>query len=361
MNPRSLLARCAKQPITPTRFTKCSFGTNRIQSASSSWHQALSDAEALVKHSPSLDAAQINPATLLGAAYTDIPANINSLIQSSNSLLNKVASYYFQQPGKHIRPLVVLLMSQAVNATKPQEAFETRFGQDDVIDQPFHTLPPLASIPATSSSHTSERFAHQTRDGCVPAFDHPKHDALSKHDWEHHILPSQRRLAEITEMIHTASLLHDDVIDAADKRRGQVSVNNQFGNKFAILGGDFLLARASVALARLRNVEVVELLATVIETLVEGEIMQLSNKPANGRPITTQVRLQYYLDKSYMKTGSLFARSCKASTLLIGASRDLANMSYTFGKNLGLAFQVMSSTPHCLFHYHNKFCRWLMT
>uniref|UniRef100_A0A7S1U6T1 Uncharacterized protein n=1 Tax=Phaeomonas parva TaxID=124430 RepID=A0A7S1U6T1_9STRA len=79
----------------------------------------------------------------------------------------------------------------------------------------------------------------------------------------------QRRLAEITEMIHTASLFHDDVIDKADTRRGEPSVNRVFGNKMAILAGDFLLARASISLARLRNLEAVELLSTVIEHLVK--------------------------------------------------------------------------------------------
>jgi hexaprenyl-diphosphate synthase len=89
-------------------------------------------------------------------------------------------------------------------------------------------------------------------------------------------LPTQKRLAEITEMIHTASLFHDDVIDKAETRRNQPSVNQVFGNKVAILGGDFLLARASVSLARLRNLEVVELMSITIEHLVKGEIMQVS-------------------------------------------------------------------------------------
>ena len=91
------------------------------------------------------------------------------------------------------------------------------------------------------------------------------------------ILPSQQRLAEITELIHTASLLHDDVIDHSVARRGDPSANLEFGNKMAVLAGDFLLGRASVALARLRDAEVTELLATVIANLVEGEFMQLKN------------------------------------------------------------------------------------
>jgi geranylgeranyl pyrophosphate synthase len=76
------------------------------------------------------------------------------------------------------------------------------------------------------------------------------------------VFPLQARLAEVTEMIHTASLLHDDVIDVADTRRGLSSANSVFGNKLAVLAGDFLLARASVSLARLRSIPVVELLST---------------------------------------------------------------------------------------------------
>jgi hypothetical protein len=88
------------------------------------------------------------------------------------------------------------------------------------------------------------------------------------------ITQGQQRLAEITEMIHTASLLHDDVMDHGEMRRGVRALNSVHGNKLAILAGDFLLSRASLNLARLRNVEVIELLSTVIAHLVEGEIMQ---------------------------------------------------------------------------------------
>ena len=84
----------------------------------------------------------------------------------------------------------------------------------------------------------------------------------------------QQRIAEITELIHVASLLHDDVIDSAATRRGLKAINLVFGNKLAILAGDFLLARASVSLAALRNTEVIELLSQVIEHLVSGEILQ---------------------------------------------------------------------------------------
>jgi geranyl diphosphate synthase len=84
-----------------------------------------------------------------------------------------------------------------------------------------------------------------------------------------------QRLAEISELIHVASLLHDDVIDDASTRRGVSSLNFNVGNKTAILAGDFLLARASVTLAALKNTQVVELMSQVLENLVTGEIMQV--------------------------------------------------------------------------------------
>ena len=176
------------------------------------------------------------------------------------------------------------------------------------------------------------------------------------------ILPTQKRLAEITEMIHTASLLHDDVIDVSDVRRAQPSANAEFGNKMAILAGDFLLARASIALARLRNVEVVELLATVISNLVEGEFMQLRNSAIDGdkgwlanvlgtrasRNDEVNARFEYYMEKTYLKTASLIAKSCRAAAVLGGCTAEVAEAAYNYGKNLGLAFQVWLLEADCL-------------
>ena len=149
-------------------------------------------------------------------------------------------------------------------------------------------------------------------------------------------LASQKRLAEITEMIHTASLFHDDVIDKADTRRGVPSVNKIFGNKIAILGGDFLLSRASVSLARLRNVEVVELLSTVIEHLVKGEVMQM--KPAAGND---EAAMNYYLKKNFYKTASLMGHSCLAAAVLGGHSLEYQRATYLYGTYVGQAFQLI--------------------
>ena len=143
-------------------------------------------------------------------------------------------------------------------------------------------------------------------------------------------------------MIHTASLLHDDVIDNADSRRGRMSGNLAFGNKMAVLAGDFLFGRASVSLARLRDPEVVELLSTVIANLVEGEFMQLKNTSTDyTSPEFARQTMDYYLQKSYLKTASLISKSCRGSALLGGATREVADAAYNYGKGLGLAFQLV--------------------
>lgn len=145
----------------------------------------------------------------------------------------------------------------------------------------------------------------------------------------------QQRIAETTEMIHVATLMHDDVLDDALTRRGKQSVNAALGNKLAILGGDFLLARASVSLAGLRDPEVMEMLATVLEHLVTGEVMQMR---ADGDDL---VDMQYYLRKTFYKTASLVAHACKAAAKLGGQGPDVQKLAFQFGKHLGLAFQVV--------------------
>lgn len=150
------------------------------------------------------------------------------------------------------------------------------------------------------------------------------------------ITPRHRRLAEITEMIHTASLVHDDVIDESEVRRGVPTVHSQFGsNRIAVLAGDFLFAQASWYLANLDSLEVVKLLSKVIMNLAEGEIQQgLSQFDLN-------LSLDAYLEKSYYKTASLMANSAKAVGVLSGVSAKLAEDMYHYGRHVGLAFQIV--------------------
>ena len=144
-----------------------------------------------------------------------------------------------------------------------------------------------------------------------------------------------RRLAEITEMIHTASLVHDDVVDEAATRRGVETVHSRFNYRVAVLAGDFLFAQASWHLANLDNLDVVKLLSRVIMDLADGEIKQGLFRYDSGQSFST------YLEKSYCKTASLIANSSQAAGVLSGITDDKLKSLHLFGKKLGLAFQVV--------------------
>ncbi|HHP7229366.1 MAG TPA: solanesyl diphosphate synthase [Xenococcaceae cyanobacterium] len=149
------------------------------------------------------------------------------------------------------------------------------------------------------------------------------------------ITPRHRRLAEITEMIHTASLVHDDVVDEADLRRNVPTVNSLFDNRIAVLAGDFLFAQSSWYLANLDNLEVVKLLSEVIRDFAEGEILQGLNR------FDTDLSIETYLEKSYYKTASLIANSAKAAAILSDTTSEIAHNLYEYGRYLGLAFQIV--------------------
>jgi all-trans-nonaprenyl-diphosphate synthase len=149
------------------------------------------------------------------------------------------------------------------------------------------------------------------------------------------ITTRHRRLAEITEMIHTASLVHDDVVDDSEVRRGLPAVHSRFGIQVAVLAGDFMFAQASWYLANLENLEVIKLLSEVIKDFAEGEIQQ------GLYCFDTDRTIEDYLQKSYYKTASLMANSSKAAAILSDVSDRQAQQLYHYGRHLGLAFQIV--------------------
>ncbi|WYZ43269.1 hypothetical protein EsH8_VI_000968 [Colletotrichum jinshuiense] len=328
---RSLLSssssRCAQcRRFTPVdvRLPLTSALYHSSSKRSSAWGAAVSVASNIAANAvnrviPKGD-MHIDPLRTVAKEMKFLTGNIRNLLGSGHPSLDRVAKYYTQAEGKHMRPLIVLLMSRAT-ALCPKgprlQSGQAIGGVDTALSPPHILVDVNPSSPLTGAASD-------------PA------------EVESDILPSQRRLAEITELIHTASLLHDDVIDHSVSRRGSPSANLEFGNKMAVLAGDFLLGRASVALARLRNAEVIELLATVIANLVEGEFMQLKNTAQDERkPVWSEEALTYYLQKTYLKTASLISKSCRASAILGGSDAASVEAAYAYGKNLGLAFQLV--------------------
>ncbi|KDP30515.1 hypothetical protein JCGZ_16693 [Jatropha curcas] len=144
-----------------------------------------------------------------------------------------------------------------------------------------------------------------------------------------------RRLAEIIEMIHTASLIHDDVLDESDMRRGKETVHQLYGTRVAVLAGDFMFAQSSWYLANLESIEVIKLISQVIKDFASGEIKQASSL------FDCDVKLEEYLIKSYYKTASLIAASTKGAAIFSGVDSSISEQMYEYGKNLGLSFQVV--------------------
>ncbi|XP_034718513.1 decaprenyl-diphosphate synthase subunit 1 isoform X1 [Etheostoma cragini] len=218
------------------------------------------------------DAKLKDPFTLAQKDLTNLYDDIRKELFVSKEELKSLCDYYFDGKGKAIRPLIVVLMARALNI-------------------------------------------HSNRSG--------------------DLIPGQRHVAMITEMIHTASLVHDDVIDGSDKRRGKSTINEVWGEKKAILAGDFILSVASMAMARIGNNTVVKVFAQVIEDLVRGEFMQLGSKENENE------RFKHYLEKTFKKTASLIANSCKAVSVLVNSDPEVHEIAYQYGRNVGIAFQLV--------------------
>ncbi|XP_048366950.1 all trans-polyprenyl-diphosphate synthase PDSS1 [Sphaerodactylus townsendi] len=202
----------------------------------------------------------------------DLYEDIKKELWVSTTELKEMCEYYFDGKGKAFRPVIVVLMARACN---------------------FHY-----------------NNAEEVQAG-------------------------QRSVAVVTEMIHTATLVHDDVIDDANSRRGKLTINQIWGERKAVLAGDFILSAASVALARIGNTTVVSLITQVIEDLVRGEFLQLGSKENENE------RFAHYLEKSFKKTASLIANSCKAVSILGCPDPKIHEIAYQYGRNVGIAFQLI--------------------
>ncbi|XP_037746813.1 all trans-polyprenyl-diphosphate synthase PDSS1 isoform X2 [Chelonia mydas] len=189
----------------------------------------------------------------------------------STAELREMCEYYFDGKGKAFRPMIVVLMARACNI-------------------------------------------HHNNSGEVQA--------------------SQRSVAIIAEMIHTASLVHDDVIDDANSRRGKMTVNQIWGERKAVLAGDFILSAASVALARIGNITIISVLSQVIEDLVNSfswapkkmkmrDLLTTSRRPLRRLQVLSQTVVKQYV------------------SILGCPDPKVHEIAYQYGKNVGIAFQLI--------------------
>jgi octaprenyl-diphosphate synthase len=141
--------------------------------------------------------------------------------------------------------------------------------------------------------------------------------------------------AAIIELIHTATLLHDDVVDASDLRRGRDTANSLWGNEASVLVGDYLYSRAFEMMVDIGEMRIMDIMASATNKIAEGEVLQLMN--AND-PETTEQR---YFDVIYRKTAKLFEAGCGVAGILAGVSKEQQDALLRYGKHLGTAFQLV--------------------
>jgi len=196
-------------------------------------------------------------------------SRVNQLIiqrlSSDVPLVEKIAHYIIESGGKRLRPLLVLLSSQALG-----------------------------------------------------------------YDRDEHL-----KLAAVIEFLHTATLLHDDVVDTSDLRRGRSTANARWGNAPSVLVGDFLYARAFEMMVELKSLPIMEVLSHATAVIAEGEVMQLTNVK---NPDLTE---DQYMQVIFKKTAMLFEASAHTGALLAGANEEQEQALSNYGKHLGLAFQLV--------------------
>ena len=141
--------------------------------------------------------------------------------------------------------------------------------------------------------------------------------------------------AAFIEFIHTATLLHDDVVDGSEQRRGRRTANSVYGNSASVLVGDFVYSRAFQMMAAIGSQRVMEIMSEATNVIAEGEVLQLMNA---GDPDTTQQR---YLEVIYRKTAKLFESGAEVAAVLAGASPSQQRALAEYGKHLGTAFQLI--------------------
>ncbi len=146
------------------------------------------------------------------------------------------------------------------------------------------------------------------------------------------------------ELLHTASLVHDDVVDESKERRGQSSVNAEYNNKVAVLVGDYVLSTALLNISFTNNSDILRSIAVLGRNLSNGEILQLSNIQ------NTEFSEDIYYDVIKMKTAALFESCCEVGTLSVNANERQIELAKEFGRNLGIIFQIRDD----IFDYYDS-------
>ncbi|KAL3048882.1 hypothetical protein OYC64_008377 [Pagothenia borchgrevinki] len=249
-------------------------------SAPSNWSKAVADAEKIVGYPTSFMSLRC----LLSDELSNVAIQVKRLVGTQHPLLHTARDFVFDS-GNNLptRGLIVLLLSKAAG--------------------PSHTASDLLAQDTVSGIHTS-----------------------------------QRNLAEITELIHTAFLVHRGIVDLKEWTVSDGPLKDmEFGNKIAVLSGDFLLANACTGLAQLNNTKVVELISSAIGDVVQGIYNEnTSNTEENSLDV------EAWEEHTFLSHGALLAKSCQAAMELAQHDKEAQRLAYTFGKHLSMGHRLNS-------------------
>ncbi|XP_033968091.1 decaprenyl-diphosphate synthase subunit 2 isoform X2 [Gymnodraco acuticeps] len=249
-------------------------------SAPSNWSKAVADAEKIVGYPTSFMSLRC----LLSDELSNVAIQVKRLVGTQHPLLHTARDFVFDSRNNlPTRGLIVLLLSKAAG--------------------PSHTASDLLAQDTVSGIHTS-----------------------------------QRNLAEITELIHTAFLVHRGIVDLKEWTVSDGPLKDmEFGNKIAVLSGDFLLANACTGLAQLNNTKVVELISSAIGDVVQGIYNEnTSNTEENSLDVKA------WEEHTFLSHGALLAKSCQAAMELAQHDKEAQSMAYTFGKHLSMGHKLNS-------------------
>ncbi|KAL3048881.1 hypothetical protein OYC64_008377 [Pagothenia borchgrevinki] len=250
-------------------------------SAPSNWSKAVADAEKIVGYPTSFMSLRC----LLSDELSNVAIQVKRLVGTQHPLLHTARDFVFDS-GNNLptRGLIVLLLSKAAG--------------------PSHTASDLLAQDTVSGIHTS-----------------------------------QRNLAEITELIHTAFLVHRGIVDLKEWTVSDGPLKDmEFGNKIAVLSGDFLLANACTGLAQLNNTKVVELISSAIGDVVQG----IYNENTSNTEQENSLDVEAWEEHTFLSHGALLAKSCQAAMELAQHDKEAQRLAYTFGKHLSMGHRLNS-------------------
>ncbi|XP_047183190.1 decaprenyl-diphosphate synthase subunit 2 isoform X1 [Scophthalmus maximus] len=254
-------------------------------SGPSNWTKVVSDAEKIVGYPTSFMSLRC----LLSDELSNVAMHVRKLVGTQHPLLSTARGFvYDNRNNLQMRGVIVLLMSKAAG--------------------PSHTASDLLAQDMVSG-----------------------------------IYPSQRNLAEITELIHTAFLVHRGIVNLKEWTVSDGPLKDmQFGNKMAVLSGDFLLANACTGLAQLNNTKVVELISSAIGDIVQGIYYENSSNTEQANGPTDGVDVATWEEQTFLSHGALLAKSCQAAMELAKHDKDSQRLAYKYGKHLSLGHKLNS-------------------